>query len=89
MQIMPETWVELRVRYDLGIDPFDPHDNILAGLTTMRLHSFLAGRVCFCSICARYHRDDRNRILSQDLGRFRALDRIARRAGVKQPSKAG
>jgi hypothetical protein len=31
MQIMPETWAELRARYDLGSDPYDPHDNIMAG----------------------------------------------------------
>ena len=31
MQIMPGTWVELSVRYGLGIDPLDPHDNIMAG----------------------------------------------------------
>ena len=28
MQIMPETWATLRLRYGLGTDPFDPHDNI-------------------------------------------------------------
>lgn len=31
MQIMPDTWAELRARYNLGADPFDPHDSILAG----------------------------------------------------------
>lgn len=31
MQIMPQTWSELRARYDLGADPYDPRDNILAG----------------------------------------------------------
>lgn len=31
MQIMPPTWGELRVRWLLGQDPFDPRDNILAG----------------------------------------------------------
>jgi hypothetical protein len=31
MQIMPQTWAELRARYALGHNPFDPHDNILAG----------------------------------------------------------
>lgn len=31
MQIMPATWTELRDRYNLGADPFDPHDNISAG----------------------------------------------------------
>jgi Transglycosylase SLT domain len=36
MQIMPRTWVELSVRYGLGIDPFDPHDNILAGAAYLR-----------------------------------------------------
>ncbi len=36
MQIMPETWAELRLRYGLGADPFDPHDNILAGAAYLR-----------------------------------------------------
>jgi len=36
MQIMPDTWTELRARYRLGADPFDPHDNILAGAAYMR-----------------------------------------------------
>ena len=36
MQIMPQTWVELSTRYDLGVDPFDPHDNILAGAAYLR-----------------------------------------------------
>ncbi|WP_349934856.1 lytic transglycosylase domain-containing protein [Acetobacter sp. A11-2] len=31
MQIMPATWSDLRARYGLGNDPFDVHDNILAG----------------------------------------------------------
>ncbi|MBB4095703.1 hypothetical protein GGQ79_004255 [Ochrobactrum pecoris] len=31
MQIMPATWAELRGRYGLGGDPYDPRDNILAG----------------------------------------------------------
>ncbi len=31
MQIMPATYEELRERYALGGDPYDPHDNILAG----------------------------------------------------------
>jgi Transglycosylase SLT domain len=31
MQIMPETWASMRLRYGLGADPFDAHDNILAG----------------------------------------------------------
>ncbi|UPJ95020.1 lytic transglycosylase domain-containing protein [Bradyrhizobium sp. 172] len=36
MQIMPDTWAELRLRYDLGNDPYDPRDNILAGTAYLR-----------------------------------------------------
>jgi hypothetical protein len=36
MQIMPATWRELRRRHGLGADPFDPHDNILAGAAYLR-----------------------------------------------------
>jgi len=36
MQIMPGTWTELRSRYHLGLDPHDPHDNILAGTAYIR-----------------------------------------------------
>jgi hypothetical protein len=36
MQIMPKTWIELRARYGLGTDPYDPRDNILAGAAYIR-----------------------------------------------------
>lgn len=36
MQIMPDTWAELRVRHRLGSDPYDPRDNILAGAAYLR-----------------------------------------------------
>ena len=36
MQLMPKTWDELRLRYGLGVDPFDPHDNIFAGTAYLR-----------------------------------------------------
>jgi hypothetical protein len=36
MQIMPESFLELSAAYDLGIDPFDPHDNIVAGTAYLR-----------------------------------------------------
>jgi hypothetical protein len=49
MQLMPATYAELRTRYGLGADPFDPHDNILAGAAYLRElldqygeHGFLA-----------------------------------------------
>jgi cell division septation protein DedD len=36
LQVMPATYDELRARYSLGNDPFDPHDNIMAGTAYMR-----------------------------------------------------
>lgn len=36
MQIMPETWSDLRARYRLGGDPYDPRDNIIAGSAYIR-----------------------------------------------------
>ena len=36
MQIMPDTWSELRSRHGLGADPYDPRDNIIAGAAYLR-----------------------------------------------------
>ena len=36
MQIMPATWAELRGRYGLGSNPYDPRDNIMAGAAYLR-----------------------------------------------------
>jgi len=36
MQLMPGTWRELRLALSLGEDPYDPHDNILAGTAYLR-----------------------------------------------------
>ncbi len=36
MQLMPGTWSDMRARLDLGVDPDDPRDNILAGAFYLR-----------------------------------------------------
>jgi soluble lytic murein transglycosylase-like protein len=36
MQIMPATWMEMRIQHRLGEDPFEPRDNILAGAAYLR-----------------------------------------------------
>jgi len=36
MQIMPATWAGLRLRYGLGADPYNAHDNIIAGAAYLR-----------------------------------------------------
>ena len=36
MQVMPETYTELQLRYHLGADPYEPYNNILAGAAYLR-----------------------------------------------------
>lgn len=36
MQVMPETYQELEAEYGLGDDPYNPHDNIMAGTAYLR-----------------------------------------------------
>ena len=36
MQVMPATYDELRQQYNLGDDPYDPANNIMAGAAYMR-----------------------------------------------------
>ncbi len=36
MQVMPATYEGLRARHSLGDDPYDPHNNILAGTAYIR-----------------------------------------------------
>jgi hypothetical protein len=36
MQIMPETYTALRQAFGLGVDPYQPRDNIMAGAAYMR-----------------------------------------------------
>ncbi|MHB0671040.1 lytic transglycosylase domain-containing protein [Roseomonas mucosa] len=36
MQVMPTTFAEMRTRYGLGADPYDPRTNILAGTAYLR-----------------------------------------------------
>lgn len=36
MQVMPQTYAELRTQLGLGPNPYDPHDNILAGAAYLR-----------------------------------------------------
>jgi soluble lytic murein transglycosylase-like protein len=36
MQLMPSTYADMRAQYGLGADPYDPHDNIVAGAAYLR-----------------------------------------------------
>ena len=52
MQLMPETWSDMRTQYDLGDNPFDPHDNIFAGTAYLRA---MFERYGYPGLLAAYH----------------------------------
>ena len=69
MQILPETWTELRVRYGFGADPYDPRDNILAGTAYLRQ---LIDRYGWPDAAAAYHAgQDGWKTISRTVHRFR------------------
>lgn len=47
MQVMPGTYDELKIRYALGEDAYDPHNNILAGVAYIREMYDLYGSPAF------------------------------------------
>ena len=36
MQLMPSTYADMRAQYGLGANPYDPHDNVIAGAAYLR-----------------------------------------------------
>ncbi|HEV2650263.1 MAG TPA: lytic transglycosylase domain-containing protein [Rhizomicrobium sp.] len=52
MQLMPETWREMRAAYGLGNDPYDPHDSVMAGTAVLKI---LYARYGFPAMFAAYN----------------------------------
>jgi soluble lytic murein transglycosylase-like protein len=52
MQLMPDTYNDMRAQYGLGKNPYDPHDNIMAGAAYLR---FLRGRYGYPQMFAAYN----------------------------------
>ena len=52
MQLMPDTYNDMRVQYGLGKDPYDPHDNIMAGAAYLR---FLRAKYGYPQMFAAYN----------------------------------
>ncbi len=52
MQLMPGTWRDMQALLRLGSDPFDPHDNILAGAAYLKI---LYDRFGFPGLFAAYN----------------------------------
>ncbi|HEV2561277.1 MAG TPA: lytic transglycosylase domain-containing protein [Rhizomicrobium sp.] len=52
MQLMPSTYNDMRAQYGLGVNPYDPHDNILAGTAYLR---WLRGKYGYPEMFAAYN----------------------------------
>jgi membrane-bound lytic murein transglycosylase B len=52
MQVLPETYRDMRLDYRLGDDPYDPRDNVLAGAAYIR---FLQGKYGYPALFAAYN----------------------------------
>jgi hypothetical protein len=52
MQLMPQTYSDMRRQYGLGRDPFDPHDNIIAATAYLR---WLRGKYGYPQMFAAYN----------------------------------
>ncbi len=52
MQIMPETYAEMRAQYHLAPNPYEPHDNIVAGAAYLK---WLRGRYGYPQMFAAYN----------------------------------
>jgi soluble lytic murein transglycosylase-like protein len=52
MQVLPGTYDEMRQQYRLGPDPFQPHDNIMAGAAYLR---WLKGKYGYPALFAAYN----------------------------------
>jgi soluble lytic murein transglycosylase-like protein len=52
MQVMPDTYAEMRAQYRLGANAYDPHDNVFAGAAYLR---WLHGKYGFPAMFAAYN----------------------------------
>jgi len=52
MQVMPDTYRDMRLDYRLGRDAYDPHDNVMAGAAYIR---FLNGKYGYPALFAAYN----------------------------------
>ena len=92
MQVMPGTYDELRARYpELGDDPFDPHNNILAGTAYIREMYDIYGSPGFLAAynAGPGRMDDyltRSRTLPEETRRYVAI--IGSRLGGDSPNRA-
>lgn len=85
MQVMPTTYENMRARYGLGEDPFDPHNNILAGTAYLHEMYDLYGTPAFL---AAYNAGPR-RLDDYLAGRSTLPDETRRYVAMISPNIAG
>jgi len=99
MQIMPATWAELRERYHLGSDPYDPRNNILAGTAYLgelldrygspgAFAAYNAGPTCYDGHLAGGPLSDETRVYVAKLANLLGIELPATWAASQQPSAA-
>lgn len=52
MQVLPQTYRDMQLDYRLGADPYDPHDNVMAGAAYIK---FLDGKYGYPALFAAYN----------------------------------
>ncbi|AWK87988.1 transglycosylase [Azospirillum thermophilum] len=94
MQVMPGTYELMRWQYNLGADPADPHDNILAGTAYLRemydlfgAPGFLAAYNCGPA-CYAGHLAGKQRLPRETKQYLAALTPALRGVGPREPSQS-
>jgi soluble lytic murein transglycosylase-like protein len=81
MQVMPQTYDEMRAQYDLGSDAADPHDNIIAGSAYL---AWLYRRYGFPDMFAAYNDGPGNFDKYRDGGRSLPAETVAYLASMTE-----
>jgi len=83
MQLMPATWAEMRLNLGLGHNPFDPHDNIIAGAAYLRA---MYDRFGYPGLFAAYNAGPRRFAEHLDMGRPLPRETIAYLSKIAGPT---
>ena len=82
MQLMPGTWSEMRLMLGLGGDPFEPHDNIMAGTAYLRM---VYDRFGYPGLFAAYNAGPGRRYLVKTTSRDSTVRLADERRGPRAP----
>jgi soluble lytic murein transglycosylase-like protein len=86
MQLMPETWREMRAAYGLGNDPYDPHDSVMAGTAVLKI---LYARHGFPAMFAAYNAGPATLDAAQAGERMLPAETVAYMGGITRVLNGG